>query len=250
LYNQLRENRNLDIVPRTFMFGAKASPSYYLAKQTIKLINTLAKKINNDPIAKDKLKIVFLENYGVSLAEKVIPCADVSEQISTASKEASGTGNMKFMMNGAITVATLDGANVEIFESVGKENIVLFGLTSEEVIEYYKNRSYSANDVYYSDQRLKNIVDQTINGFLGTPRMEFMSIYDSLLCNNDEFFVLKDFDAYVNAQSEIDRLYRQKSIWQQMSITNIANSGIFSSDNTIKRYAKEIWTTPPVSIEL
>jgi starch phosphorylase len=250
LYNMLRENRNLDIVPRTFIFGAKASPSYYLAKQTIKLINTLANKINNDPIAKDKLKIVFLENYGVSIAEKVIPCADVSEQISTASKEASGTGNMKFMMNGAITVATLDGANVEIFEAVGKENIVLFGLTSEEVIEYYKNRSYNASDIYNSDERLKNIVNQTVNGFLDVPRMEFMSIYDSLLCNNDEFFVLKDFDAYVNAQSEIDKLYRQKSTWQQMSITNIANSGIFSSDNTIKRYAKEIWTTPSVSIKL
>lgn len=250
LYNQLRENRNLDIVPRTFIFGAKASPSYYIAKQTIKLISTLANKINNDPIAKDKLKIVFLENYGVTLAEKVIPCADVSEQISTASKEASGTGNMKFMMNGAITVATLDGANVEIFESVGKENIILFGLTSEEVIEYYKNRSYRANDLYNSDVRLNIIVNQLIDGFLETPRMEFMSIYDSLLAHNDEFFVLKDFDAYVKAQSEIDRLYRQKSTWQQMSITNIANSGIFSSDNTIKKYAKEIWTTPSISIKL
>jgi starch phosphorylase len=250
LYNQLRENRNLDIVPRTFIFGAKASPSYHLAKQTIKLINALGTKINNDPIAKDKLKIVFLENYGVSLAEKVIPCADVSEQISTASKEASGTGNMKFMMNGAITIATLDGANVEIFDAVGKENIVLFGLTSEEVIEYYKNRSYNARDIYNRNRTLSTIVDQTINGFLDTPRLEFMCIYDSLIQNNDEYFVLKDFDAYVKAQSEIDRLYRQKSTWQQMAITNIAHSGIFSSDNTIKKYAKEIWTTPSVSIKL
>jgi starch phosphorylase len=249
LYNELRENRNLDMIPRTFIFGAKASPSYYIAKQTIKLINALASKINNDPIARDKIKIVFLENYGVSLAEKVIPCADVSEQISTASKEASGTGNMKFMMNGAVTIATLDGANVEIFDAVGKENIILFGLTSEEVIGYYKNKNYNAFDVYNSDVRLNTIVNQMINGFLDCPKMEFMSIYDTLLTHNDEYFVLKDFDAYVKAHSEIDRLYRQKSKWQEMAIINIAKSGMFSSDNTIKQYAKEIWNTPSVSIK-
>ncbi|MGH4123060.1 MAG: glycogen/starch/alpha-glucan phosphorylase [Clostridium sp.] len=250
LYNQLRENPNLDIVPRTFIFGAKASPSYHLAKQTIKLINTLAKKINNDPIARGKIKIVFLENYGVSLAEKIIPCADVSEQISTASKEASGTGNMKFMMNGAITIATLDGANVEIFDAVGKENIVLFGLTSQQVIEYYKNKNYRASDIYNSDARLNTIINQLVNGFLQTDKMEFMSIYDSLIPHNDEFFVLKDFDSYVRAQSEIDSLFRQKSTWQKMAIINIARSGMFSSDNTIKQYAKEIWDTPAVSIKL
>ncbi|MBZ9636671.1 glycogen/starch/alpha-glucan phosphorylase [Clostridium sp. FP1] len=250
LYNQLRENPNLDIVPRTFIFGAKASPSYSLAKQTIKLINTLAKKINNDPIAHDKIKIVFLENYGVSIAEKIIPCADVSQQISTASKEASGTGNMKFMMNGAITIATLDGANVEIFDAVGKENIVLFGLTSQEVIEYYKNKNYRASDIYNSDMRLNCIVNQLVNGFLETDKMEFMTIYDSLIPHNDEFFVLKDFDSYVRAQSEIDSLFRQKSIWQRMAITNIAKSGIFSSDNTINQYAKEIWDTPMFRVKL
>ncbi|MBW9157038.1 glycogen/starch/alpha-glucan phosphorylase [Clostridium tagluense] len=250
LYNQLRENPNLDIVPRTFIFGAKASPSYTLAKQGIKLINTLAKKINNDPIARDKIKIVFLENYGVSIAEKIIPCADVSQQISTASKEASGTGNMKFMMNGAITIATLDGANVEIFDAVGKENIVLFGLTSQEVIEYYKNRNYRASDIYNSDMRLNCIVNQLINGFLETDKMEFMTIYDSLIPHNDEFFVLKDFDSYVRAQSEIDSLFRQKAIWQRMAITNIAKSGIFSSDNTINQYAKEIWDTPTFRVKL
>ncbi|MCB2296732.1 glycogen/starch/alpha-glucan phosphorylase [Clostridium tagluense] len=250
LYNQLRENPNLDIVPRTFIFGAKASPSYTLAKQGIKLINTLAKKINNDPIARDKIKIVFLENYGVSIAEKIIPCADVSQQISTASKEASGTGNMKFMMNGAITIATLDGANVEIFDAVGKENIVLFGLTSQEVIEYYKNRNYRASDIYNSDMRLNCIVNQLINGFLETDKMEFMTIYDSLIPHNDEFFVLKDFDSYVRAQSEIDSLFRKKAIWQRMAITNIAKSGIFSSDNTINQYAKEIWNTPTFRVKL
>lgn len=250
LYNQLRENPNLDIVPRTFIFGAKASPSYYIAKQTIKLINTLAKKINNDPLIQGKIKIVFLENYGVSIAEKIIPCADVSEQISTASKEASGTGNMKSMMNGAITIATLDGANVEILDVVGPENIVLFGLTSREVIEYYKNNNYHSYDIYNSDSRVNTVVNQLINGFLETPKMEFMSIYDSLLAHNDEYFVLKDFDDYVRAHCEIDKLYRQKSVWQQMSIINIAKSGIFSSDNTIKKYAKEIWDTPAICIKL
>ena len=250
LYNELRDNPNLDMVPRTFIFGAKASPSYYIAKQTIKLINTLADKINNDPIARGKIKILFLENYGVSLAEKIIPCADVSEQISTASKEASGTGNMKFMMNGAITIATLDGANVEIFDAVGKDNIILFGLTSKEVIDYYNNKRYNSYDIYNSDARVNIILNQLINGFLETPKTEFMGIYDSLLLHNDEYFVLKDFDAYVKAHSEIDRLFRQKSIWQQMSIINIAKSGIFSSDNTIKKYAKEIWDTPPVNIKI
>ncbi|MBU3180581.1 glycogen/starch/alpha-glucan phosphorylase [Clostridium psychrophilum] len=249
LYNELLENPNLDMVPRTFIFGAKASPSYYIAKQTIKLINTLASKINNDPIARGKIKILFMENYGVSLAEKIIPCADVSEQISTASKEASGTGNMKFMMNGAITIATLDGANVEIFDEVGKENIILFGLTSKEVIEYYRNKSYNSYDIYNSDERVNKILNQLINGFLGTPTMEFMGIYDSLLSHNDEYFVLKDFDSYIKAHKKIDRLYRQKSTWQQMSIINIAKSGIFSSDNTVKKYAKEIWGTPPVHIK-
>ncbi|HEY8804121.1 MAG TPA: glycogen/starch/alpha-glucan phosphorylase [Clostridium sp.] len=249
LYNQLLENPNMDMVPRTFIFGAKASPSYYIAKQTIKLINTLASKINNDPIAHGKIKVLFLENYGVSLAEKIIPCADVSEQISTASKEASGTGNMKFMMNGAITIATLDGANVEIFDEVGKENIILFGLTSQEVIEYYKNKTYNSYDIYNSDARVNKILNQLINGFLDTPTMEFMGIYDTLLSHNDEYFVLKDFDSYVKAHKEIDRLYRQKSVWQQMAIINIAKSGIFSSDNTVKKYAKEIWGTPAVHIK-
>ncbi|MGH4052457.1 MAG: glycogen/starch/alpha-glucan phosphorylase [Clostridium sp.] len=250
LYNQLLENPNFDMVPRTFIFGAKASPSYHIAKQTIKLINTLASKINNDPIVRGKIKILFLENYGVSLAEKIIPCADVSEQISTASKEASGTGNMKFMMNGAITIATLDGANVEIFDAVGKKNIILFGLTAQEVIEYYRNKSYNSYDIYNNDVRVNKVLNQMVNGFFETHKNEFMSLYDSLLSHNDEYFVLKDFDAYVTAHSKIDKLYRQKSVWQEMAIVNIAKSGIFSSDNTIRKYAKEIWGTPPVSIKL
>lgn len=248
LYNQLLENPSLDIVPRTFFFGAKASQSYYLAKQTIKLINSIAKKINNDPRINDKIKVVFLENYRVSLAEKVIPCADVSEQISTASKEASGTGNMKFMMNGAVTVATLDGANVEIGEAVGDDNIVIFGLNAQEVINIYANRSYNPYDLYREDTRINKIFNQLVNGFYDVPSNEFNMIYDSII-NHDEYLVLKDFDAYVKAQEKIDMLYRDSAKWQEMSIVNIAQSGIFSSDNTIKQYSDEIWHTKQVKIK-
>lgn len=241
LYNELKANPNLDIVPRTFFFGAKAAPGYSLAKQVIKLINTVAYKINNDKTIKGKIKVVFLENYGVSLAEKIIPAGDVSEQISTASKEASGTGNMKFMMNGAITLATLDGANVEIDQAVGRENIVVFGLTSQEVMHYNAFGGYNMRDVFDNDPRLQKIIDQIVNGYYGVNSSEFSMILDDLFNKNDEFFVLKDFDAYVKAQEKIDRLYRDQDKWQQMCLVNIANSGIFSSDNTIRRYADEIW---------
>ena len=241
LYNELKANPNLDIVPRTFFFGAKAAPGYSLAKQVIKLINTVAEKINNDKSIKGKIKVVFLENYGVSLAEKIIPAGDVSEQISTASKEASGTGNMKFMMNGAITLATLDGANVEIDQAVGRDNIVVFGLTSQEVMHYNAFGGYNMRDVFDNDPRLQKIIDQITNGYYGVNSSEFSMILDDLFNKNDEFFVLKDFDTYVKAQEKIDRLYRDQDKWQQMCLVNIANSGIFSSDNTIRRYADEIW---------
>ena len=241
LYNELKANPNLDIVPRTFFFGAKAAPGYSLAKQVIKLINTVAEKINNDKSIKGKIKVIFLENYGVSLAEKIIPAGDVSEQISTASKEASGTGNMKFMMNGAITLATLDGANVEIDQAVGRDNIVVFGLTSQEVMHYNAFGGYNMRDVFDNDPRLQKIIDQITNGYYGVNSSEFSMILDDLFNKNDEFFVLKDFDAYVKAQEKIDRLYRDQEKWQQMCLVNIANSGIFSSDNTIRRYADEIW---------
>ena len=241
LYNELKANPNLDIVPRTFFFGAKAAPGYSLAKQVIKLINTVAEKINNDKSIKGKIKVIFLENYGVSLAEKIIPAGDVSEQISTASKEASGTGNMKFMMNGAITLATLDGANVEIDQAVGRDNIVVFGLTSQEVMHYNAFGGYNMRDVFDNDPRLQKINDQITNGYYGVNSSEFSMILDDLFNKNDEFFVLKDFDAYVKAQEKIDRLYRDQDKWQQMCLVNIANSGIFSSDNTIRRYADEIW---------
>ena len=245
LYNELKANPDMDIVPRTFFFGAKAAPAYYLAKQIIKLINCVADKVNNDPEIKGKIKVVFLQNYGVTLAEKVIPSGDISEQISTASKEASGTGNMKFMMNGAITMATLDGANVEIDQAVGRENIVVFGLTSEQVMDYYAHGGYNAVETFNSDPRLQLIIEQLQNGFFGVGPDEFNLILKNLFDTNDEFFVFKDFASYVEVQRKVDSLYRNKERWLKMSLINIANSGIFSSDNIIKRYADEIWNIKP-----
>lgn len=241
LYNELLENPDLDIPARTFIFGAKAAPGYYIAKQIIKLINTVGDMVNNDKRIKDKLKVVFMENYGVSLAEMLIPAADVSEQISTTTKEASGTGNMKFMMNGAITVATQDGANVEILNEVGSENIVIFGLTEPEVYNLYEEGTYRSMDIYENDPRLKRVIDQLTNGFLGVPEEEFAIIRDSLLQHNDEYFILKDFDDYVAAQKKIGEFYQNKKKWYEMSITNIACSGKFSSDRTILEYSSGIW---------
>lgn len=250
LYYRLKENPNLDIVPRTFFFGAKAAPGYYLAKQTIKLINTVADLINNDTSINDKIKVLFLENYSVSLAEKIIPCADVSEQISTTTKEASGTGNMKFMMNGAVTIATLDGANVEMHEVLGDDNIVIFGMRKDEVLQYEKNKNYHSSDFYYNDSRLRTILDNLVNGSLGVAKSEFTDIHKYLLANNDEYFVLKDFDSYVAAQNKIDILYKNQDKWREMCVCNIAHSGIFSSDNTIEQYSKEIWKTERVNIKI
>jgi starch phosphorylase len=240
LYNRLLKNPDEDFVPRTFIFAAKAAPSYYIAKQTIKLINTVADIINNDKRIKDKIKVVFLENYIVSLAEKCIPAADVSEQISTTTKEASGTGNMKFMMNGAVTIATLDGANVEICEEVGTDNIVLFGLTEEEIYALYESHEYNTHDIIENDSRIKLVLDQLINGFLGESTESFQIIYDSIV-HNDEYFVLKDFDSYVKAQERIGKYYLDRERWLKMVITNIAHAGVFSSDKTILEYASEIW---------
>ena len=241
LYNRIIDDPDLDIVPRTFIFAAKSFPSYRLAKEIIKLINCIADVINNDTRINNKIKVVFLENYGVSLAEIIIPAGDVSEQISTASKEASGTGNMKFMMNGAVTMATLDGANVEICQAVGQDNIFLFGLKSEEVIELQKNKLYNSQYEIDSDHRLGRIVSQLRNGFYSRRPGEFDVIYNYLYGENDEFFVLKDFASYVEAQNRLDSVYRDRTRWNRMSLANIANSGIFSSDITIKKYADEIW---------
>ncbi|RKD32293.1 glycogen/starch/alpha-glucan phosphorylase [Thermohalobacter berrensis] len=241
LYNRLRKNPNLDIHPRTFIFAGKAAPAYYTAKKIIKLINTVAEKINNDKRIKDKLKVVFLENYGVSLAEKLIPAANVSEQVSTTTKEASGTGNMKFMMNGAITVATLDGANIDIRNAVSDNNIVIFGLKEKEVIELYRSGTYNSCEIYKNDKRIKTILDQINGKFLNVKDGEFSIIIDSLLKHNDQFFVLKDFDSYVKAQQKVDKLYKDQNRWREMSIINIGCSGIFSSDRTIHEYVTGIW---------
>lgn len=241
LYNQAMNDP--DSVPgsHTFIFAGKAAPGYHYAKTTIKLINTLAQKINKDPKLKEKLKVVFLENFNVSLGELIYPAADVSEQISTASKEASGTGNMKFMMNGAITIGTLDGANVEIKEAVGNDNMFIFGLMADEVLGYMREGGYKSFDQYYANSNLKLCVDQLVNGFFETAGEEFRVIFDSLLLYNDEFFVLKDFNAYLEAYERLQTCYADKEHWHRMALVNIAKSGVFSSDRTIREYADQIW---------
>lgn len=240
LYNRILDNPDLDIVPRTFIFAGKAAPNYWLAKQTIKLINTIADRINNDKSIKNKIKVIFIEDYKVSIAERIIPAADVSEQISTTTKEASGTGNMKFMMNGAITIATLDGANIEIRDAAGDDNIVTFGLTESEVMNYYLHGGYNSIEYYNNDARLKRIIDKLLEPNQHNPDC-FSAIVDSLIVENDEYFVLKDFDSYVKAQDKIDEMYRDKIAWQKKSLMNIAKSGVFSSDRTIMEYAHDIW---------
>ncbi|MDK2800644.1 MAG: glycogen phosphorylase [Clostridiales bacterium] len=248
LYNRLRENPDMDLVSRTFIFGGKAAPAYHMAKSIIKLINTVAAVINNDKLVKDRIKVIFLENYNVSLAEKIFPASDVSEQISTASKEASGTGNMKFMMNGAITIGTLDGANIEIRDAVQSDNIFIFGLTADEVLNFYRYGGYNPWDIYHNDERVKTILNQLINGFLPIENDEFKNIFNFLLYNNDEFFVLKDFTPYVDVHNRIQDKYRNRRKWLNMSIHNIAHSGKFSSDCTINEYATGIWKIKPIAI--
>jgi starch phosphorylase len=241
LYNQVIDNPNLEITPRTFIFAGKAAPGYYLAKNTIELINALANKINNDPRVNNKIKVVFMENYSVSLAEDIIPATDVSEQISTTTKEASGTSNMKFMMNGAITVATLDGANIEIKDEAGDDNIVIFGLTAREVLDYTKHGGYSSIQVCNSNPRLQRVLDDLVNGTYSRDKNTFRSIHDNLIMYNDEFFVLKDFQGYIDAQGRVNDMYQDIHKWQEMCGINIAHSGVFSSDRTITEYATGIW---------
>ncbi|MBT2662293.1 glycogen/starch/alpha-glucan phosphorylase [Bacillus sp. ISL-45] len=241
LYNALKKDPEALLYPRTFIFGAKASPGYYFAKKVIKLINSVADKVNNDPATNGKLKVVFLENYRVSLAEEIFPAADISEQISTASKEASGTGNMKFMMNGALTLGTLDGANVEITDLVGRENIFLFGLTAEEVLDYQNNGGYHSLEYYHHDERIRGVVDQLVNGFFPDTENHFNEIFDTLLGHNDQYFVLRDFASYAEAHQDVSRSYLDRNAWLQKSLVNIAKSGYFSSDRTIMEYAEQIW---------
>ena len=241
LYNRLKENPGLNIVPRTVIFGGKAAPGYAMAKNHIKLINAIGEKVNNDPITKEKLKCVFLQNYRVTLAEMMIPAANLSEQISTAGMEASGTGNMKFALNGALTIGTLDGANVEIKEEVGNDNIFIFGLTVEEVYEL-RQAGYNPQNYYYANPELKRALDQIKDGFFSPENKSlFHPIINALLHEGDYFMVLADYEAYVKEQEAVDKLYRNEFEWTKKAILNVARIGKFSSDRTIKDYNDEIW---------
>ena len=242
----------MDFYPRTFIFGAKAAAGYSNAKKTIKLINSVADVINNDESINGKLKVVFLEEYRVSLAEWIVAAADVSEQISTASKEASGTGNMKFMLNGAVTIGTMDGANVEIVEEVGLENAFIFGLSSDEVINYENYGGYNSRDIYNSDAELRKVIDQLIDGtYAHGNKKLFEDIYNSLVNGGkDVYFILKDFRSYDDARKRAYEAYADKSRWAKMAMLNTACAGKFSSDRTIEEYAQEIWKLDKVTVTL
>ena len=248
LYNEIKAHPDMDIVPRTFIFGAKAAAGYYTAKLTIKLINAVADKINNDPSINGKIKVVFIEDYRVSNAELIFAAADVSEQISTASKEASGTGNMKFMLNGALTLGTMDGANVEIVEEVGKENAFIFGLSADQIMEYEKNGNYNPRDVYNNNQDVRQVLTQLVNGFYSPENPElFRALYDALL-EKDTYFTLLDFDSYKEAHNRIDAAYRDEEHWARTAMLQTASAGKFSSDRTIEEYAKEMWHLEKVTL--
>jgi len=244
MYNRIKKNPNAPFTPRTVMIGGKAAPGYYMAKQIIKLFNRVGNVVNNDPTVGSKLKVVFLENYRVTLAEKIMPAADLSEQISTAGTEASGTGNMKFMLNGGLTIGTLDGANVEMAEEMGNENIFIFGMTVDDV-EAVQAKGYNAYDYYNASPELKQVIDMIRDGFF-TPgnESEFKDVVD-LLMHNDRFLTLADYKSYVAAQDEVSATYNNSAKWAQMAIHNIASSGKFSSDRTIAEYAREIWGMEP-----
>ncbi len=249
LYNELKEHPEMDIVPRTFIFGAKAAAGYYTAKLTIKLINAVADKINNDPFINGKLKVVFIEDYRVSNAEIIFAAADVSEQISTASREASGTGNMKFMLNGALTIGTMDGANVEIVEEVGEENAFIFGLRAEEVMRYEREGGYNPRDIYNNNEAVRKVMTQLVNGYYSPENPElFRGLYDSLM-NQDQYFILKDFDSYCEAHRKVDAYYRDEQAWARSAMLNTAKCGKFSADRTIEEYAKEIWKLEKVQVK-
>lgn len=253
LYNKLKANPDMEMIPRTFIFGAKAAAGYRRAKLTIKLINSVADVINNDKSINGKIKVVFIENYRVSNAEMIFAAADVSEQISTASKEASGTGNMKFMLNGAMTLGTMDGANVEIVKEVGEENAVIFGLTADEVIRYQNEGGYNPQDIFNNNQDIRQVLMQLINGFYSPEDPElFREIYNSLLYDKkpDVYFILKDFESYANAQREIEKKYADSEGWARSAILNTACSGKFSSDRTIEEYVQDIWHLEKVKVTL
>ena len=256
LYNQIKEHPEMEFYPRTFIFGAKAAAGYKIAKLTIKLINSVADVINNDESINGKIKVVFIENYRVSNAEIIFAAADVSEQISTASKEASGTGNMKFMLNGALTLGTMDGANVEIVDEVGEENAFIFGLSSDEVINYENNGGYNPMDIFNSDMDIRKVLMQLINGFYSPDDPErFRPIYNSLLNTQetdvaDRYFILKDFKSYAAAQKRVEEAYRNEEGWAKSAMLNVANVGKFTSDRTIEEYVQDIWHLEKVKVKM
>ena len=256
LYNEIKEHPEISFYPRTFIFGAKASAGYIRATQIIKLINSVADVVNNDRSINGKLKVVFIEDYRVSNAEIIFAAADVSEQISTASKEASGTGNMKFMLNGAPTLGTMDGANVEIVEEVGAENAFIFGLSSDEVINYENNGGYNPMDIYNSDADIRRVVNQLVDGTYSQGDKEmYRDLYNSLLTAQggskaDTYFILKDFRSYADTQKKVEEAYRDKDRWAKMALLNTASCGKFSSDRTIQEYVDDIWHLDKVTVEV
>ena len=243
LYGKIKENpKGFSMPPHTYIFGAKAAPSYVYAKKIIELILAVAKVVNNDPEVSPFMKIVFVENYGVSLAEKIIPASDLSEQISTAGKEASGTSNMKLMMNGALTIGTLDGANIEIADYAGHENEIIFGLKADEVQKLSDSGTYSPWDIYNKDPRVKNVMDSLFSGpWCQGDENRFRMIFDEIMNRNDQYYVLADFDAYCKACDQADAFYLDKARWAKAAIINIASSGYFTSDRTIEEYNRDIW---------
>lgn len=245
LYYQIKQNPNIEMNPRTFIFGAKAAPSYYMAKQIIRLIHSLGKLINDDPDVKGRIKVVYIENYRVTLAEMIMPASDVSEQISIAGKEASGTGNMKFMINGAVTIGTMDGANIEIYENVGAENIFIFGLLAHEIDELNRN-GYEPSRYYQSNARIRAVIDGLHRGIAG---VNYSEIADSLMFGGDTYKVFADFDSYCDAHNRLDRAYSDKKRWAGMSLMNTAGAGFFSSDRSVQEYADRIWHLQPVKEE-
>ena len=256
LYNQLKSNPEMDFYPRTFIFGAKAAAGYKIAKLTIKLINSVADVINNDRSIDGPIKVGFIEDYRVSNAEWIFAASDVSEQISTASKEASGTGNMKFMLNGALTLGTMDGANVEIVEEVGEENAFIFGMSADEVINYEKNGGYNPMDIFNNDMEIRRVLMQLINGYYAPDDPErFRDLYNSLLntlstSKADTYFILKDFRSYAEAQKKVEAAYRNTDWWAEAAIRNVANVGKFSSDRTIQEYVDDIWHLDKIQVEI
>jgi starch phosphorylase len=244
LYLRLRRNPRVDIPARTFIFGGKAAPGYFMAKRIIKLINAIGETVNADPVARDRLKVVFFPDFNVTNAQLVYPAANLSEQISTAGKEASGTGNMKFALNGALTIGTLDGANVEIREEVGAENFFLFGLTADEVVEL-RRRGYRSRDYYEQNETLREVIDFIASGALGRGDADlFRPIVENLL-ESDPFLLMVDFQAYIDAQERVSALWRDERAWTRQSILNSARMGKFSSDRSIRDYCERIWNIQP-----